>query len=652
MSDVKIKGMMAKAVLTGPISADDARSQVEKLNATLPEIDQARKWIEEYGDMGDHAELEILEAKIRSSLALLENYLATGVWEGPAAGEGDGSVDGEMPTDPTAESLFTLTPGWNGNVIVRQDTAPGYEDAASLAEGEFQGFVYIDDDGNPATQVRIALQASATTKEIRAFNRGNDIVYVETYLDENGAEQKRFWVGIGHVTNTRAEIAIDAHTAQDKINIDFSRTLRISDGSGLAPKNTVGGFVIIGSDNDDTIVGSQGDDRIYGLKGSDFLYGLGGRDAMYGDDWNEWAQSRGTMGLPTDLPDGDDTIDGGEGGDAIEGGGGINKGFKTDKANKTHIQHELESGGAALDRSAWLGADTRGFEVDDEIPGEVVITETGDGPNVLDLKIPDGYSMAYATPDGTSLKITFVKEARDGGAPQTLTLTIKDALNDRRDSLASPFTLILNGNGEDNIVDFHEVPFGNNNFVTRGMENRDMVLKPKMDLEVDGLTVEDLKKTSLSTREANALVEKVIPDTGSDEDQPWVSARLNANKEIEVTSADSEGSYNPPFTLHVDPQDFEKAYVYRDPASAADSMASQDLLIVLVKKNIDGETTETLVIRVKNFDNNFGTPGQNGADVFRWLKFEHSVEPVEAGSSEKPQLGGSIDVIPLNIVSF
>lgn len=652
MSDLRTKGVLAS--LAGPISVDDARSQVEKLNATLPEIDQARKWIEEYGDMGDHAELEILEAKIRSSLALLENYLATGIWEGPAAGgEGDGSVDGTLPTDPSAESLFTLTPGWNGNVIVRQDTAPGYEDVNALGEGgEFQGFVYIDDDGNPATQVRLALQASATTKEIRAFNHGNDIVYVETYLDESGAEQKRFWVGIGHVTNTRAEIAIDAHTAQDKINIDFSRTLRISDGSGLAPKNTVGGFVIVGSDNDDTIVGSQGDDRIYGLKGSDFLYGMGGRDAMYGDDWNEWAQSRATMGLPTDLPDGDDTIDGGEGGDAIEGGGGINKGFKTDKANKTHIQHELENAGAAVERSAWLGAETRGFEIDDEIPGAVVITETGDGPNVLELKIPEGFSMAYATPEGTSLKITFVKEARDGGPPQTFTITVKDALDDRRDSLASPFTLILNGNREDNIVDFHEVPFGNNNFVVRGMENLDMVLKPKMDLEEDGLTVEDLKKTSLSTREANGLVEKVIPDTDGDESQPWVRARLNADKEIEVTLADGDGGYSPPFTLHIDPQDFEKAYVFRDPASAADPMASQELLIVLVKKGIDGETEETLVIRVKNFDNNFGTPGQNDADVFRWLKFEHSVEPVPAGSSEKPELGGSIDVIPLNIYSF
>lgn len=643
MSDLRTKGVLAS--LAGPISVDDARSQVEKLNATLPEIDQARKWIEEYGDMGDHAELEILEAKIRSSLALLENYLATGVWEGPA-GEGDGSVDGDVPTDPTAESLFTLTPGWNGNVILRQDTAPGYEDAASLAEGEFQGFVYIDDDGNPATQVRLAFQASATTKEIRAFNHGNDVVYQETYLDENGAEQKRFWVGIGHVTNTRAEIAIDAHTAQDKINIDFSRTLRISDGSGLTPKNTVGGFVIIGSDNDDTIVGSQGDDRIYGLKGSDFLYGMGGRDAMYGDDWNEWAQSRGTMGLPTDLADGDDTIDGGEGGDAIEGGGGINKGFKADKANKTHIQHELENAGTAVDRSAWRGDETRGFEVDDEIPGEVVITETGDGPNVLDLKIPEGFSMAYATPEGTSLKITFVKEAQGGGPPQTLTITIKDALNDRRDSLASPFTLILNGNGEDNIVDFHEVPFGNNNFVVRGMDSLDMVLKPKMDLEEDGLTVEDLKRTSLSTRDANGLVEKIIPDTGADDSQPWVSARLNADKEIEVVSRDGEGSFTPPFTLHIDPQDFEKAYVMRDPANAT------DLLITLVKKGIDGETQETLVIRVKNFDRDFGTPGQNGADVFRWLKFEHSVEPVAAGGSERPQLGGSIDVIPLNIYTL
>lgn len=556
MSNLRVKADVVPQ-LGAPVSPEEAQAQVDKLKATLPEIDQAKKWIETSGDFNDMAEVEILEAKIKSELALLENYLATGQWETPA-GAADGAA-GVAGGSGATEAVRTLNPGWNGDFVPRTEPTQGYEDVAGWEAGaEFQGLIFIKDD-TPEHKSEVAFQASATTTDIRAYNHGNDIVYVETYLDENGATKKRFWVGVDHATNVRSHIAIDTHNLDHGVTMDFSRTLRNNNDPDIDPATKVNGFIFVGSDFNDTISGSQGDDIIYGLKGDDKLYGLGGMDSLYGDDDPVFAAKRAALGLATDLVDGEDTIDGGEdgigpnGGDVIDFGGGFNYGFKNDVAHKTGVHTDLASSGETLQAGALLGNQTNGFAMQDSSAGFAVIEETGTGNNILDLKIPEGYSMAYASADGTTdLKITFVKEGTPGHPPQTYVVTIKRVMGSRIDSLGSPFTLILKGNQEPNIVDFHNVDFKNNNFVAEGINADDMVMEPTTTLSQEDLTVEDLVKTNLTALEVDGKMKTVVAKTDEGDDQSWINAARNDKSEIEVT-LDGAPEDGKPKTLTITP---------------------------------------------------------------------------------------------------
>ncbi|MDZ4224419.1 MAG: hypothetical protein U1D33_00785, partial [bacterium] len=406
-----------------PVSAEEAQQLKDRIQESLVEIRQAKKW-DEYMEMEDRADVEILEAKLKSSLAVINQFLATGEWSAPA---GTGET-----TSSTTGQIYNPDPGWkNGPVTVRNDIR---SDMGLVEGAEYAGSVYIEED--PAQRSVIDFKLSDTTTDFRAYNRGRDIIYVETYKDAQGALQKRYWVGKNHVTDVRADIRISAHDLDHGVTIDMSRTYRISDGSHGIEYGTVAGFNIAGSDGYDTIYGSQGNDYILGLKGNDKIYGMAGKDILYGDDDPGMAAAReqGAYGLRKDLEDGDDILDGGAGLDDIYGGGGRDYGFETDAASERHgIEEPVSSQNSPLSANAVINtSETRGWEVArSRDPNVIEIRETDtSGNSVLSLGMPSWAEMAFAEEQGNDLKITYVG-ATGNGPPRTAVVIVRGALAPR-----------------------------------------------------------------------------------------------------------------------------------------------------------------------------------------------------------------------------
>lgn len=634
MNDIKLNSISFQAQVT----QQEAAEQVKKIQKALDEMKQAEGW-EEYMEMSDIAELNILKAKLEGALPYLEHIAATG--EIPAMPDGDGSVGGASNPDPWIERIRTLTPGWNGDATLSTQPIEGYENVSEFVGGaEFAGYVYIDDDGDPSTPLQLVLQASATTQKIEAFNRGSDIVYVETFLDGEGREQKRFFVGIDHATNVRADIAIDTHNLDHAVTIDLSRVLRMGDGKNGIPAGEKNGFVIHGSDFDDTILGSQAGDTIEGHKGDDTIRAFGGDDTVYGDDSRDFAASRGALGLDTELADGSDTIDGGVGADALEGGGGINYGFETDVAHKSRIHHDLKSNTVSWNNDEatekLLGGANNGWAVQQSEPGKVVLTETGpgNGSSILDLKMPEGFDMVSGEAQADqSLKLTFVG-TDSNGKPQTLTVIVKGALRNRELRLDSPLTLSVTGNNNANIIDFSSVHFGNNIFRVDARGGDDMVLAPQTVLTAEGLSFQELigPNVRVSDVETGQLASAIVS-------QENVNVSASDNR-ILVERTGPMGLLSGKH-LHIDPQDFDKAYVTVNPDN------ENNLYVILVREGGEGLPPQTLLVEIEHYKAYSDDPANLGS----WLSIGANATLGDSGGNrfegDRPRGGFDIPVITL-----
>ena len=626
--------------VAAPVTTDQAEALKSRIQEALVEVRQAKQWIDDdYGEMGDRAEIEIMEAKLKSELTVINHFLATGEWSPP-----EGSAFNPNGTDANGNLVRDLNPGWNGDMEIRTDAQNG---GGITGAGTYAGTIYIKDTNDPTRPPQIAFQLSPDAVKLEAFNRGADIIYVETYKDDAGNLQKRYWIGKEHVTRVDAQIAIDAHPLNHGVQIDLSRAYRISDrerGSGIAYGTTTG-FIIVGSDYQDTINGSQGSDYILGLKDTDKLYGMGGTDTIYGDDDPYFAQARASIGLRTDLEDGDDLIDGGAGRDILEGGGGINHGYDSDPTSgpgaesKNNIQTIHAARTEAPDPTFVLGSDTRGWESREAGRGVIEIEEdtSTTGNSVLSLNIPTGYDMAFGEPmtNGRDLKITFVGHS-ENGAPKTFTVIVRNALGERTNSMNDPLHFKFNGNGNANIIDFHSVNFGNALTEFNGFANDDMILAPKNDLSQDGVKIDDLLNSHNRTRasDTRSRMETIVPI--SEEDADNIDVGFDAqNNELVVSRSSDNDSEQP---VSIDSTGYDKAYAVEE---------GDDLLVILVKRGLDGEAPETRVIRFKNYQEFMGATDRD-AKVLSWL----SVGSQESGTldpdeGQRPDAHSTIDIIPL-----
>ena len=77
-----------------PVTEAEALDLKKKINDSLKEITEAKDW-DSYMTMQDHADVEILEAKLKASLAVINNFLKTGQWEGPAGSAGSSGSSGQ-----------------------------------------------------------------------------------------------------------------------------------------------------------------------------------------------------------------------------------------------------------------------------------------------------------------------------------------------------------------------------------------------------------------------------------------------------------------------------------------------------------------------------------------------------------------------------
>ena len=643
MNKIKAIGTELSAA---PVTASEAKELKTRIQESLVEIRQAKKW-DEFMDMEDRAEVEILEAKLKSSLTVINQFLATGEWSAPAgaAGGAGSSASGPLPK---------LAPGWNGQppdaLTVRTDIS---SDQNLISGAEYAGSVYVEDN-DPTQPLEIAFKLSATATDFKAYNRGNDIIYIETYKDSQGNLKKRYWVGKNHVTNVRANIGISAYDLDHGVTIDLSRTYRISDGSnGIAP-GTVNGFVVTGSDGYDTIYGSQGGDAsrhdvLIGLKGNDKIYGGGGVDEIYGDDNPFYAEERrlGRFGLRQDLQDGDDIIDGGAGKDVIQGGGGRDFGFETDKLNGEQtpaVEEFVRNRNAAPSAGSILGNETRGWEASSTGPGTVEISETDfNGNSVLSLNMPQGYDMAFAEQQGNDLKITYVGTG-DGDPPKTFTVIVRGALAPRENSLNAPFTLKFRGNNGANIIDFHDVNFANNAVEIDGAENNDMILAPKNSLSEDGLSMDDLLDRNNRTRasQTRSAIDDIIPEndrTSSAEDEWGSNVNVSFGERQNEIVVKKRDNYSGEAFVRIDPTDeYDKAYAVKD---------GDDLLVILV--NNRGSEPETTVVRIKDYKEFSGDP--ENTETLSWLILGStemgSFRNEDGGLYNKPDAQMTIPLIPL-----
>lgn len=649
--DLRVTQPVIPATVPGeaPFTKEEAEKLKAQIESALVEIQDARQY-DEYAAMQDLADVEMFQAKFKALLPILDHFIKTGEWLEIPGGSG---VEGNG-LDPTAEAIKDLKPGWNGDVEVRKDLAPPAElrRLAELQGAEYAGTVLTQDSGDPTKEVKKVLQAEG---DVTAFNFGKDVIYLEVYK-ENGRTKKRFWIGNDDTKNVHVKILVTAHNKQESgVKFDFHRVLRMSDGTNGIQYGVVGGIVFLGTDKNDDIIGTQGTDVIAGLKGHDTLGGEGGMDIIYGDDpWGEAStRIREALRLKTDLKDGDDTLDGGAGRDVLDGGFGFDYGVDSDpitgpnKETKLRIENTLESRKEDLDQDRWLGRH-EGWEVQESRPGEVTLVENGDVmPSYLELKMPEGYNIMSAAQlgDGTH-RYTLVKHT-PGQAPTTFIINLKSfATSNRLNSLRAPTTIRIIGNGADNIIDLHEVDFGNNIFIGEGGGGNDMIMAPLTVLAKDGLTFNDLlahpnrvSQADIERDYVGSLVE--ISEDEEDDDEEESDIRVAAGtREVVVSRRGNEDDTRP---LHINSQDFDKAYVFKNPHD------SDDMLVVLVQQGAEG-SIRTLVVRIKDYEE-FAGEGVNPDDFGRWLTIGPSAslgEPASGGEDgSDPEQHGRIPIIPL-----
>lgn len=520
------------------VSYDDS-SYSGDVAQTRNDLEQALRELEQFASenatwLTEEAlnDMERLKVFMKAEMAAIDAYGQGGGY-GPMGPDSDlGGSSWNLPSD--------LQAGWNildnGTLRIEEDSG----DAALFSDSEKYG-EYVGTVNFESGRIVFSLQDDNIDK-VEVNSIGKDLALTVTYKDGS----KKTWnVKNGSV---RSEgFAIDGSRMNDKITIDCSGSLRISDGKHGSRYGERTGFQIWGSNYDDTLIGSQGIDRVFGLAGNDKIRGMAGDDLLFGDE--PYAIEGYSATYSSDIegfPAGDDDIRGGEGADTIYGGAGIDTGYASDSTTAANPDVLNDMGGdiqndtanaPAVDPS-WFAPDGNwATEVDDD--GTIVLSHVGEEGGQIDITLPEGYNMAFADtdPDGSALVITFVGYDTDGN-PATFKVKIEDFFNSSfaSDPSKAIVTLNISGSEVSDIIDFSKITgLENQNINIYGKGGNDIILGVDSALVRDGIDTSNPLESTASERdlieyeESGILIES--EDAGSD---GW-ETRVDGNQ-IVVTS--------------------------------------------------------------------------------------------------------------------
>lgn len=549
-------------------SVAKAQALQTKLQASLQQIANTDEFAQ-YLSMEDQAKLAQEKAMLQADIDLLDTFIETGQWD-PA----QQSVDIQAIQD----QLITMEVGWND--------MQGHLTPVEVSDGVFEVTLAtsgVYDPLNPKASNALAFVVPEDAEKITGTTIGNDIQIVVEKSDGNQA------IYLLKNMAVRPE-AIYIYGAQKTsgLEVDFAQAIRVSNGQYGQPFGETNGFILWGGSSHDKLVGSGGADILVGSGGNDLIEGLLGSDQLYGDNFGV-----GAFG----ASDGNDVLHGGAGQDVIRGGGGskdvATKGIGDAVAEAENVTDEALS----APNGNWYGAPN--WKVETGKDGETVFTiQDGQAEGgVIDLTLPDGYTMAAGTMDagGQALLITMVGFDPNGD-PQTARIRINDFFDPDLN-----VTLNVHGNGAQNILDFHEVELNGNVLNLYGAGGDDVLLAAKSYLDTLGVDLTDLGKGTYSHKKLENLVGALrnaaaegIMDWGgykwqgfdNDDNAPFI----NANGEIELQFMSMED--------HVPLLAFDRPPGFTDAIWMVDENHPEDLLVVLINRSAD--QVDQVVVRIKN----------------------------------------------------
>ena len=557
-----------------PLNVDQAKELQSKLQDALQEAYHAEDQYGLYEGVSEKASMELQIARLKTSLALVTNYIDTGIWD-PSLGQGAPGAGtpaaGTSPAD-TMEIRNEWKSGWNGNFITATDSS----DSQAFTDGTYMGSVYEQAPGDPSQPTQIGFKLDENAVNLKVYNHGQDLIIKQTLADG----KIQYWVGKNWVTKIDIRLAFDASAVKKNkdhpLKMDFSGAYRIGNSGANFSKEPPIGFLIRGSQGNDVITGSQNGDKIFGGAGDDVIDGRGGDDFIFGDDTLANPLTH-KAALVFGESIGNDVILGGDGNDYIDGSGGINTGFNSDsgETNASHnIQKSVSRQVGNPFNSSWMSGSS-GWQASQssQMNGEVTLERSGSGFSTLNLTMPPDFDMVTAAQDGdTGVTLTFVgKDA--SGAPITQKVHLRDFLSQ------PPVKLVINGNDKDNIIDLHRITNNNqtNIIEIHGGKGDDMLFGAQNALTRDGLDPHTMFTTSGSV--TSDLVNPADETT-------HVEVK---NNRVEVSGAND-------FDI-VAPAGYDEAYYIRG--------NNHDVYVVLVHPAAGGAPAERKVIHVVNAADNF-----------------------------------------------
>nr|HPQ81575.1 hypothetical protein [bacterium] len=354
----------------------------------------------------------------------------------------------------------------------------------------------------------------------------------------------------------------------------------------------------VGNAGDDFIDGGAGDDTIFG----DLGYDISGPNAYQPGSYDSSVE-------------GNDTIRGGAGQDGIYGGAGLDTTYASDNGEAIHETEgrplKDQSNSSLEPDDVFDFTEMEGWEATVEDDGTILLQNEGTTGGVIDMSMPDGYTMAFAEQeaDGT-LVITFVGTDEDGN-PTTVKVRIEDFFNITAGGgdPSSVVRLNFHGGEGDDIIDFSKVSVSNQVInITDEAGGNDILLGARSALLSDGVDLDKLTTSQgNSANRLNRYVEDGIFSDYSESDDMKTSNGYRAEVENGQIVIASDGETAQGETLGLSaPDGYDKGYITTD---------GNNLYVILVKQNPGGKT-ETIVIKIDAalLEENGGKLGWN--DIF------------------------------------
>ncbi|MBI4126054.1 MAG: hypothetical protein HY465_01025 [Deltaproteobacteria bacterium] len=577
----------------------DSAGQAElrrRLEEALRELSQFEQENTEWLNEEQIQELGRLQVVMQAESAAIDAYSQL---NGPASPAAAASAEEQLIELPPE-----LTDGWNGLYSQNNfETDRAVIEGNTARYGSYEGTIEIVMRSGPEpTWMGFSMTDDMTDLDVESH--GRDLVFTATYQDGHKAS----WL-VKEGTVRPEPIVIDATRLSHGVDIDLSRAYRISDGNYNRLPGEVTGFIVHGSEHNDTIVGSQGEDWISGYAGDDTINAQSGRDHVWGDEWY------GTAGAFNSAYGGRDTIYGGGGEDELYGGGGIDYRGRSDNPTVDNPESAVDIENTVDDVSDGIPSGTDWFdgssgwsitETDHE-NGMVTISQTGDGGGNINIDMGNmpGYTMAFAEGDADgSLIITFVGEDASGNQ-KTFKIKIEDFLMQQSRHPEDVITLNMEGSGQADIIDFSQLrgvmaPVGGQVINILGRSGDDMILGAESGLLRDGLDITNLLESQRNTAaELSGIIENDLivqsPSPEDEEEYPF-SADVNGHR-IDISAG---GAYDPDrdTALQLEaPAGYDRAYIMADPDDVDGE--NQGYYLILVKPGVNG--AETIVIHLDSY---------------------------------------------------